>query len=62
MTQKQFDTEIRRLMRRADLLREANSGRVKLHKVDVGACTVRSHDRAAHTRYIAPTGWKPRKS
>ncbi len=60
MTQKQFDTEIRRLMLRAMLLREANDGKVRLNKVDVKKCVVPEHTRSAHTRLIAPKGWKPR--
>jgi len=62
MTQKQFDTEIRRLMNRAFLLRQANDGKVKLRRVEVAKCTVPEHTRSAHTRLITPKGWKKRAS
>lgn len=62
MTQKQFDNEIRRLMNRAFLLREANDGKIKLRRVDVKKCRVPEHTRSAHTRLIAPAGWKKRPS
>lgn len=62
MTQKQFDTEIRRLTRRAQLLREARGGSVKLREVKVDACTVTEHQRVAHSRFIAPKGWKSKAS
>lgn len=62
MTQKQFDTEIRRLMRRATLLHEVQDGKTKLRKVDVKRCKVNAHMRQAHTRLIAPTGWKQRNA
>lgn len=62
MTQKQFDNEIRRLMNRAFLLREANEGKVKLRRVDVKRCVVPEHTRSAHTRLIAPAGWKKRSA
>lgn len=58
MTQKQFDTELRRLARRIQLLQEANSGKTKLRRVDVKKCVVPEHTRSAHTRHIAPAGWK----
>ncbi len=60
MTQKQFDTEIRRLVRRAQLLREARDGKTKLREVYVRACTVAEHERSPHSRRIAPAGWKSR--
>lgn len=59
MTKKQFESEIRRLLRRVQLLRDATSGSVKLREVDVKKCTVREHVRGAHVRNIAPAGWKP---
>lgn len=62
MTQKQFDTELRRLSRRIQLLQEASSGKTKLRRVDIKRCTVLAHVRGAHTRLIAPSGWKSRKS
>lgn len=62
MTQKEFDEAITRLLRRAELLRGARDGSVKLKAVHVGKTEVRAHWRRAHTRYIAPTGWKPRRS
>lgn len=58
MTQKQFETEIRRLTNRAFLLRAASDGKVKLRRVEISACTVPEHTRSAHTRLIAPKGWK----
>lgn len=64
MTQRQFEAQITSMLRTAkrgvQLLSEASSGSIKLRKVSVGACVVRSHDRGPHTRYIAPKGWKPR--
>lgn len=62
MTQKQFANEIRRLVRRTQLLRDASNGDVKLRRVDIKRCTVREHTRGAHARLIAPAGWRPRKS
>lgn len=62
MTQKQFDKEITRLMNRAFMLREANDGKIKLRCIDVKKCVVPEHTRSAHTRFIAPKGWKKRAS
>lgn len=62
MTQKQFDSEIRRLVRRAQLLREAQDGKTKLRRVDVKRCAVSAHFRDAHTRLVAPAGWKQRSA
>jgi len=66
MTQRQFETEIAKLLRtakrRVQLLSDANSGSIKLRKVDVKKCVVPEHTRGAHTRLIAPKGWKPRPS
>ena len=58
MTQKKFNEEIRKLLNRAFLLREADDGKVKLRRVDVKKCVVPEHTRSAHTRLIAPAGWK----
>lgn len=62
MTQKQFDSEIRRLMQRAWLLHEAQDGKIKLRRVDVKRCAVSAHLRDAHTRLIAPADWKQRRA
>lgn len=62
MTQKQFETELRRLARRIQLLQEASSGKAKLRRVDVAECVVSEHKRGAHVRYIAPAGWKVKPS
>lgn len=57
MTQKQFDAEINRLVRRLALLRDAGAGRVTMRRVRVKRYTVRAHTREEHTRLIAPAGW-----
>lgn len=62
MTQKDFEKAINRMLRRVELLRDASKGSVKLRAISVGACSVREHDRAAHVRYVAPKGWKPRRA
>lgn len=62
MTQKEFDKAINRLARRMQLMREAQSGSVKLRAISIPKCTVPEHIRGAHTRHIAPAGWKHRKS
>jgi hypothetical protein len=62
MTQRDFEKEITRLMNRAFLLREAHAGRAKLRRIDVKKCVVPEHTRSAHTRMIAPKGWKKRSS
>ncbi len=61
MTQKEFEKAINRLVRRAELLREAHKGSVKLRAIDIPKCTVPEHTRGAHVRHIAPKGWKPRR-
>lgn len=58
MTQKDFDAAIARLMRRAELLRQARNGSVKLRAIDIPRCVVPEHTRGAHVRHIAPKGWK----
>jgi len=58
MTKREFESEIRRLMRRAELLRQAATGSVKLRPIAIPACRVVEHTRGAHTRLIAPRGWK----
>jgi len=66
MTQRQFESEISKLLRtakrRVQLLSEASSGSIKLRKIDVKKCVVPEHSRVAHSRLIAPRGWKPRPS
>ena len=62
MTQKDFEKEITRLMNHAFLLREAHAGRAKLRCINVQKCVVPEHTRSAHTRLIAPKGWKKRAS
>jgi hypothetical protein len=58
MTKREFEEAIRRLVRRTRLLREAAAGTVKLRAVDVKQCEVPAHTRCAHTRMIAPKGWR----
>lgn len=54
MNQRQFDQEIRRLIRRLTLLRAARRGDVQLTAVEVKAHVVRRHERAGHIRYVGP--------
>lgn len=58
MTQKQFHAQIRKLLNRVALLRQANDGKLKMRRIDVKKCVVPEHMRSAHTRLIAPSGWK----
>lgn len=60
MTQKQFEKEVKRLTRRLRLMQDARNGDVKLRAIPIPKCVVPEHTRAAHTRYIAPRGWKSR--
>lgn len=62
MTQKQFESELRRLARRIQLLQEANRGETKLRRVRVAPCVVHEHRRGEHVRHIAPAGWKVKPS
>lgn len=58
MTKKEFESEIRACLRRAELLQEAARGEIRLRAVNVKGCTVPEHKRGKYTRYIAPSGWK----
>lgn len=61
MTQNKFESEIRRMLRRLQLLEDVNSGAAKLRVVHVPATRVRPHVRRAHVRHIAPAGWRARR-
>lgn len=62
MTQEQFNSKIRQLVRRTELMQLARDGKLKLRQVDVKKCTVPEHTRVAHVRLIAPKGWKSRRT
>ena len=54
MTQNMFEKEIRRLLRRVDLLRQAASGSAKLRKIPITGHWVPRFYINPHSRYIAP--------
>lgn len=64
MSQAEFEQEMRRLLRRYQLLTAVRSGDVKLKRIVVHrkkmTWTVRAK-RRTYERYVAPAGWDRRK-
>lgn len=61
LTEKEFEREMRRVLRRYNLLQDVRTGNVQLTRVVVTrktmTWTVRAKART-YVRYIAPKGWK----